>query len=100
MFLRNCWYVAGWSHHIGADSLLSRTMLGEPIVLYRKPDGGVVALESRPTKSDGIHGSGKQITVCATSFRKVAAGAIRVFSPPMTIENRPCGITTAGAPLA
>jgi phenylpropionate dioxygenase-like ring-hydroxylating dioxygenase large terminal subunit len=32
MFLRNCWYVAGWSHDIAADSLVSRTMLGEPIV--------------------------------------------------------------------
>jgi vanillate O-demethylase monooxygenase subunit len=47
MFLRNCWYVAGWSHHIAADSLVSRTMLGEPIVLYRKADGGVAALEDR-----------------------------------------------------
>jgi len=47
MFLRNCWYVAGWSYHIAADSLVSRTMLGEPIVLYRKGDGGVVALEDR-----------------------------------------------------
>ena len=47
MFLRNCWYVAGWSHDIAADSLVSRTMLGEPIVLYRKNDGGVVALEDR-----------------------------------------------------
>jgi len=47
MFLRNCWYVAGWSHHIAADSLVSRTMLGEPIVLYRQADGGVVALEDR-----------------------------------------------------
>ena len=47
MFLRNCCYVAGWSHHIAADSLVSRTMLGEPIVLYRKADGGVVALEDR-----------------------------------------------------
>ena len=43
MFLRNCWYVAGWSHDIAADSLVSRTMLGEPIVLYRKADSGVVA---------------------------------------------------------
>src|SRR6516162_10091679 len=47
MFLRNCCYVAGWSHDIAADSLVLRTMLGEPIVLYRKADGGVVALEDR-----------------------------------------------------
>jgi phenylpropionate dioxygenase-like ring-hydroxylating dioxygenase large terminal subunit len=47
MFLRNCWYVAGWSHHFPEDAPVARTMLGEPIVLYRKPDGAVVALEDR-----------------------------------------------------
>jgi len=47
VFLRNCWYVAGWSHHFAADALVARTILGEPIVLYRKRDGGVVALEDR-----------------------------------------------------
>ena len=47
MFLCNCWYVAGWSHDIVAGSLVSRTILGEPIVLYRKADGGVAALEDR-----------------------------------------------------
>jgi phenylpropionate dioxygenase-like ring-hydroxylating dioxygenase large terminal subunit len=47
MFLRNCWYVAGWSHHFAADALVTRTILGEPIVLYRKRDGGIVALEDR-----------------------------------------------------
>jgi phenylpropionate dioxygenase-like ring-hydroxylating dioxygenase large terminal subunit len=47
MFLRNCWYVAGWSHHFPEDAPIARTILGEPIVLYRKPDGGVVALEDR-----------------------------------------------------
>jgi phenylpropionate dioxygenase-like ring-hydroxylating dioxygenase large terminal subunit len=47
MFLRNCWYVAGWSHHFSAEKPVARTMLGEPIVLYRKDDGAVVALEDR-----------------------------------------------------
>jgi vanillate O-demethylase monooxygenase subunit len=47
MFLRNCWYVAGWSYDIATDSLVSRTILGEPIALYRKANGGVVALEDR-----------------------------------------------------
>jgi vanillate O-demethylase monooxygenase subunit len=47
MLLRNCWYVAGWSHHFAADALVARTILGEPIVLYRKRDGAVVALEDR-----------------------------------------------------
>ena len=35
MFLRNCWYVAGWSHHYPSDHPVARTMPGEPIVLYR-----------------------------------------------------------------
>jgi phenylpropionate dioxygenase-like ring-hydroxylating dioxygenase large terminal subunit len=47
MFLRNCWYVAGWSHHFPEDRPVARTMLGEPIVLYRKYDGGIAALEDR-----------------------------------------------------
>src|SRR5271165_7220434 len=47
MFLRNCWYVAGWSHHFAEDALVARTMLDEPIVLYRKRDRTVVALEDR-----------------------------------------------------
>src|SRR6267378_3377828 len=47
MFLRNCWYVAGWSHDFAGGALVCRTVLGEPIVLYRKGDGGVAALEDR-----------------------------------------------------
>src|SRR6266481_3394771 len=47
MLLRNCWYVAGWSHHFAEDGLVTRTILGDPIVLYRKADGGIVALEDR-----------------------------------------------------
>lgn len=34
MYLRNSWYVAGWSKELG-DKPLARTMLDERIVLYR-----------------------------------------------------------------
>jgi vanillate O-demethylase monooxygenase subunit len=44
MFLRNAWYVAGWSHDVGRD-LAPVTMLGENIVLYRRRDGRLAALE-------------------------------------------------------
>lgn len=47
MFLRNCWYIAGWSHDIPAERLTKMSLLGEPVVLYRKRDGVVVALEDR-----------------------------------------------------
>ena len=44
MFLKNAWYVAAWSAEIG-QGLFPATLLGEPIVLYRKADGMVAALE-------------------------------------------------------
>ena len=53
MWLRNCWYVIAWDHEIPSvesDGLFSRIVLGEPIVVYRRADGGgsgYVALEDR-----------------------------------------------------
>ncbi|WP_226781490.1 aromatic ring-hydroxylating dioxygenase subunit alpha [Oceaniglobus trochenteri] len=44
MFLRNCWYVAGWSKDFDR-SLKAETLLGEKIVFYRRADGTPVALE-------------------------------------------------------
>ena len=46
MFVRNYWYVAGWSSELG-DSPLSRRILDEPIVLFRNKDGVAGALEDR-----------------------------------------------------
>jgi len=47
MFIRNCWYVAAWDHEIPADGLFHRTVIGEPLLLMRRADGGIVALEDR-----------------------------------------------------
>jgi phenylpropionate dioxygenase-like ring-hydroxylating dioxygenase large terminal subunit len=47
MFIRNCWYVAAWDHEIPADGLFHRTVIGEPLLLYRQADGRIVALEDR-----------------------------------------------------
>lgn len=44
MYLRNTWYVAGWSKDFGR-ALKPETFLGENIVIYRKEDGAPVALE-------------------------------------------------------
>ncbi|MEC7489377.1 MAG: aromatic ring-hydroxylating dioxygenase subunit alpha [Pseudomonadota bacterium] len=46
-FLRNCWYVAMFSSELGDGELKHRTILNEPIVLYRKEDGGVAAITDR-----------------------------------------------------
>jgi hypothetical protein len=66
MFLRNCWYVAGWSHDIAADSLVSRTMLGEPTLADPTPIPSPVL----PTKE---RGNGNQTKRLAT-FRQAAGG--------------------------
>jgi len=44
MFLRNTWYVAGWSRDFDR-TLKAEILLGENIVLFRKRDGSPVALE-------------------------------------------------------
>ena len=46
MYLRNAWYVAAWGEEIGSAPL-GRTLLGEPVVLYRGADGKAVALADR-----------------------------------------------------
>jgi vanillate O-demethylase monooxygenase subunit len=46
MFLRNCWYVAAWPSEIGAAPL-TRTICGEPVMMYRAGSGAVGALEDR-----------------------------------------------------
>ncbi|MBT3534531.1 MAG: aromatic ring-hydroxylating dioxygenase subunit alpha, partial [Rhodospirillaceae bacterium] len=45
-FLMNRWYVAGLAEEV-TDRPLGRTLLGEPVVLYRASDGTPVALEDR-----------------------------------------------------
>ena len=47
MFVKNIWYVAAWSTELGTAKPISRTVIGEPVALYRKADGAVVAMEDR-----------------------------------------------------
>jgi vanillate O-demethylase monooxygenase subunit len=46
-YLRNAWYVAAWSDALGDGQLLARTILKQPVVLYRKSDGSIAALDDR-----------------------------------------------------
>ena len=46
MYLRNAWYVAGWGSEV-ERAPFERTILNEPIVMYRTQAGTVVALEDR-----------------------------------------------------
>lgn len=44
MYVRNQWYVAAWDHEIDRAPM-ARTICGEPVVLYRKFDRTVVAMQ-------------------------------------------------------
>ncbi|WP_048440543.1 aromatic ring-hydroxylating dioxygenase subunit alpha [Caenimonas sp. SL110] len=47
MFIKNCWYVAAWDIEVPSEGMLARTLLNEPVLLYRDTQGRVVALEDR-----------------------------------------------------
>ncbi len=42
-YLKNAWYVAAWSEEVGR-TMLDRTLLDQPILLYRKENGEAVAI--------------------------------------------------------
>lgn len=47
LFIKNCWYVAGWDTEVPADGLFSRTIINVPLVFWRDRRGQVVALLDR-----------------------------------------------------
>ncbi|HSG57562.1 MAG TPA: aromatic ring-hydroxylating dioxygenase subunit alpha [Paracoccaceae bacterium] len=44
MYLKNCWYQAGWSNEVAPGQPLVRTLLDEPVLLWRDDAGEVHAL--------------------------------------------------------
>ena len=46
MYVRNCWYMAGWSHDFTTGSITARTVIEEDLAIYRKTDGTLVAMEN------------------------------------------------------
>ena len=47
MYVRNCWYVAAWDHELKAGEVISRSIINEPVALYRAQDGAIVGLADR-----------------------------------------------------
>jgi vanillate O-demethylase monooxygenase subunit len=47
MWIRNAWYVAAWTHEIEPGRIHARTIIDQPLALYRTADGAIVALEDR-----------------------------------------------------
>jgi vanillate O-demethylase monooxygenase subunit len=46
-YVRNAWYVAGWSHELETGKPFPVSILGEPIVVCRTSSGRLAALEDR-----------------------------------------------------
>jgi phenylpropionate dioxygenase-like ring-hydroxylating dioxygenase large terminal subunit len=46
MWIRNAWYVAAWTHEIEPGRIHARTIIDQPLVIFRTADG-IVALEDR-----------------------------------------------------
>lgn len=46
-YVRNAWYVAGWSHELEAEKPFAITVLGERVVVWRTAAGALHALEDR-----------------------------------------------------
>ncbi len=42
--MRDAWYVIAWDHELLPDGMLARKVLGQPLVLWRRADGRVVAM--------------------------------------------------------
>jgi vanillate O-demethylase monooxygenase subunit len=59
-FLENAWYVGAWADEVGRTPL-ARTLLGQPIVFYRREDGDAVAMQDR----------------CPHRFVKLSGGEVR-----------------------
>ena len=45
-YLRNAWYAAAWADEIGRE-LFGRTLLGQPVVLFRNEQNAIVAIGGR-----------------------------------------------------
>ena len=45
--LRNAWYVAAWPDEINPETLLGRTILNQPVLMFRKRDGTPAAIGDR-----------------------------------------------------
>ncbi|MBL0421476.1 aromatic ring-hydroxylating dioxygenase subunit alpha [Ramlibacter sp. AW1] len=82
-YLRNTWYVAGWSDEL-AGGQLARRLLDQPILFFRRADGAVAALADRcphrfvPLRMGKRHGD---VIECAYHGLRFDASGRCVLSP-------------------
>lgn len=91
--VHNAWYVAGWRDDFGREPQ-NRMLLGKPVVLYRKQDGSVVALEDRcvhrmaPLSMGSLEGD--QIRCLYHGFKFAADGECVEIPGQDAIPKRAC----------
>lgn len=63
MFLKNIWYMTGWSHDFEIGKITKKRLIGEDLIFYRQIDGTLVAMEDKcchrlaPLSSGQIEGN-------------------------------------------
>lgn len=88
-YLRNCWYVAAWSHELPPNSVLGRTYLDEPVVLFRIGDGAPAALSDRcphrfaPLSAGKVIGRNLQCPYHGLEFSESGACAHNPYGPAL-----------------
>ena len=86
-FIRNCWYVAATTPELG-QSLLGRTLLDQPVVMYRREDGTPVALEDRCAHRFLPSGYGSAIPPLPMKASYPISGATRMPAGPASSAIR------------
>jgi vanillate O-demethylase monooxygenase subunit len=78
--LKNTWYAAAWSRDVGSG-FVTRDLLGEPVLLYRKHDGSPVAMIDRCPHRFAPLSMGKRVATASsaviTACNSIAAARAR-----------------------
>jgi vanillate O-demethylase monooxygenase subunit len=117
-YLRNAWYVAAFDDELVAGQMLARTLLAEPVVLFRNADGTAKALADRcahrfvPLSTGSLVDGGAAVMcryhglrfdcsgACVHSPQGAAPKAAKVRSYPVIERDRLLWIWMGDATLA
>jgi phenylpropionate dioxygenase-like ring-hydroxylating dioxygenase large terminal subunit len=97
-FVRNQWYVAAYGHEVDREPF-SRTVCGEPVLLWRTEDGAVTAMADRcvhrrfPLSQKPSHLAGDQL-VCGYHGFTYGADGVCVSVPGQRKVPRTARLTT------
>lgn len=101
-YLKNCWYMVGWGKDFQAGEIVPFTLLDEAVILYRKADGSMAALEDRcchrlaPLSSGRLEGDEVRCLYHGLKFN--AGGGLRRYprSGAYLVPGQGPGLCSAG----